>query len=410
MGRLANADYGVSVPNIDRRDEIGEMARAVQVFKSNGLRAISVEADARALRIEGEEQRARAAAEDRHRAAVMTQATTALAEGLKHLSTGDLRHRLHEPFADDFERLRLDYNGAVDQLATTLATVSASTASIDAGSREISNSADDLSRRTEQQAASLEETAAALDQITANVASASARTDEARAVADEAQAGASRSFEVVSRAVDAIEKIERSSYQISTIIGVIDEIAFQVNLLALNAGVEASRAGDAGKGFAVVAQEVRELAQRSAHAAKEIKDLISGSELDVESGVALVRETGLSLTVIQGLVGDIHRQINAIAVSARAQSAALIEVNTAVNEMDKVTQQNAAMVEETNAASASLAMESGRLKALVNAFSLPVREPSSAARTSSNITELSRPASRRPKVAMRLVADDWKEF
>jgi methyl-accepting chemotaxis protein len=255
--------------------------------------------------------------------------------------------------------------------------VAQSTGQIDSGTREISQSAEDLSKRTEQQAASLEETAAALDEITVNVASSSKRAEEARSIAALANASAAQSGTVVANAVNAMRRIEDSSSQISNIIGVIDEIAFQTNLLALNAGVEAARAGDAGRGFAVVAQEVRELAQRSAKAAREIKDLIRNSTAEVESGVKLVGDTGTALKTIETYVVTINQHMDAIATSAREQSVGLAEVNTAVNQMDQVTQQNAAMVEETNAASATLANEAGRLRELISQFVLDARNSTS---------------------------------
>ncbi|CUX72092.1 MULTISPECIES: methyl-accepting chemotaxis protein [Agrobacterium] len=368
MGVLANGDFTATVEGTDRRDEVGTMAKAVQIFKENGLRALQLEQEAASGRSASEAERARVAEADRQRAQQMAQATSGLGEGLKHLSSGDLTYRLTEPFASDFETLRSDFNAAVSQLAGSLRSVSQATGSIDSGAREISQSAEDLSKRTEQQAASLEETAAALDQITTNVANSSQRTQEARHVAIEANKSASRSGEVVSNAVIAMQRIEHSSNQISNIIGVIDEIAFQTNLLALNAGVEAARAGEAGKGFAVVAQEVRELAQRSAQAAKEIKELIRNSSEEVSTGVKLVQETGLALKVIEEQVVTINTQLDAIATSAKEQSVGLHEVNTAVNQMDQVTQQNAAMVEESTAASANLASEVQRLREIISGF------------------------------------------
>ncbi|MGV1753951.1 methyl-accepting chemotaxis protein [Agrobacterium sp. CG674] len=368
MGVLANGDFSPTVEGTDRRDEVGTMAKAVQIFKDNGLRALQLEQEAASGRSASEAERARVAEVDRQRAQQMAQATSGLGEGLKHLSSGDLTFRLSEPFASDFETLRSDFNDAVGQLADSLRSVSQATGSIDSGAREISRSAEDLSKRTEQQAASLEETAAALDQITTNVANSSQRTQEARHVAIEANKSASRSGEVVSNAVTAMQRIEQSSNQISNIIGVIDEIAFQTNLLALNAGVEAARAGEAGKGFAVVAQEVRELAQRSAQAAKEIKELIRNSSEEVSTGVKLVQETGLALKVIEEQVVTINTQLDAIATSAKEQSVGLHEVNTAVNQMDQVTQQNAAMVEESTAASATLASEVQRLREIIAGF------------------------------------------
>ncbi|NHT76755.1 methyl-accepting chemotaxis protein [Rhizobiaceae bacterium CRRU44] len=352
------------------KDEIGDMARSLEVLRDSNVARMRLEQEAAAHRSLSEEERQSKAEADRIRAADMAQATAGLGKGLKHLADGDLTYQLADPFAADFETLRADFNAAVTQLSQTLRDVAQATDAIDTGSREVSSSADDLSKRTEQQAASLEETAAALDQITVNVANSSKRADEARKVAVLANDSAAQSGRVVADAVDAMQKIEASSNEVSNIIGVIDEIAFQTNLLALNAGVEAARAGEAGKGFAVVAQEVRELAQRSAKAAKDIKDLIRISSNEVQNGVKLVSDTGEALRMIEGYIITVNQHMASIATSAGEQSVGLAEVNTAVNQMDQVTQQNAAMVEETSAAGATLATESSRLRELVSRFQL----------------------------------------
>ncbi len=370
MSRLAAGDLSAKIEGEERADETGAMARAVQVFKENALKTQELERQAAEQREMTEEQRRLNAEEERVRAEAMAEATNGLATGLKHLSSGDLTFELSRPFAPDFESLRADFNAAVEQLRGTLGSVSQSTSSIDSGSREVSNSADDLSKRTEQQAASLEETAAALDEITVNVTNSSKRAEEARSVAIQANESARHSGAVVANAVAAMSRIEESSGQISNIIGVIDDIAFQTNLLALNAGVEAARAGEAGKGFAVVAQEVRELAQRSAKAAKEIKDLIGKSSIEVGTGVKLVKDTGEALRTIESHIITINQHMDSIATSAREQSVGLSEVNTAINQMDQVTQQNAAMVEEANAAGATLAAEASRLRELISQFQL----------------------------------------
>ncbi|MFD1744200.1 methyl-accepting chemotaxis protein [Rhizobium helianthi] len=370
MLELARGHNDIAVPGRDRKDEIGAMAQAVEVFRQTAINKIESDKQAAESRSATEAERAQNAEAARIRAAEMEQATSGLAEGLRHLANGDLTFQLSRPFANDFEGLRQDFNAAVDRLRDTLSQVALSTQSIDSDSRELSTSANDLSRRTEQQAASLEETAAALDQITANVTNSSKRTEEARHVAIQANKSAQESGQVVSNAVNAMQRIEQSSSQISNIIGVIDEIAFQTNLLALNAGVEAARAGEAGKGFAVVAQEVRELAQRSAQAAKEIKDLIRTSADEVDNGVKLVMATGDALKVIEEHVVSINTQLDAIATSAREQSVGLAEVNTAVNQMDQVTQQNAAMVEQATAASGNLAGEATKLRQLISSFQL----------------------------------------
>ena len=412
MTVLAGGDTASVVPYAGRRDEIGEMAGAVEVFRQAAIANRRLEAEAAESRARTEAERIRLQEEAEAAAqARLQQATSGLAAGLRRLASGDLTFQLTEPFAPDFEQLRHDLNSAVAQLGETLGAVALSSGSIDDGSREISESADDLSKRTEQQAASLEETAAALDEITANVANSTKRADEARLVANEANRSAEKSGEIVAGAIEAMKRIERSSGQISNIIGVIDEIAFQTNLLALNAGVEAARAGEAGKGFAVVAQEVRELAQRSAQAAREIKELIRNSTVEVEGGVRLVQDTGVSLQAIGMHVATINQHMDAIAISAREQSVGLGEVNTAVNQMDQVTQRNAAMVEETNAASASLANEAVRLREQISRFALPGvsgRERPAARHR----TQPAAPARRPVPMAHgnAAVAQEWTEF
>jgi methyl-accepting chemotaxis protein len=318
------------------------------------------------------DERARAAEARRvaeQQAAAEQQAVVrAVAGGLSDLASGDLTVRLETPFPGEYEALRGDFNAAVAKLLDTMGGIIGVTGGIRAGTSEISNASSDLARRTEQQAASLEETAAALDEITSTVRQTADGAQRARQAMDTAQKDAERGGDVVSQAVEAMGAIEQSAAEISKIIGVIDEIAFQTNLLALNAGVEAARAGDAGRGFAVVAQEVRALAQRSAEAAKEIKGLISASGHQVERGVALVGETGKALTGIVSQVRDVNGVITAIAASAKEQAIGLAEVNTAVNQMDQVTQQNAAMVEEATAAAGNLADETSRLSRMIGAF------------------------------------------
>ncbi|KAF5885623.1 methyl-accepting chemotaxis protein [Rhizobium sp. PEPV16] len=388
MQRLAGGDTAIACTGIGRTDEIGTMASAVEVFRQAAIANKQLEKDAEAARLQGETERVTARKQaDEDAAERLRAATSGLAAGLKRLASGDLAFQIDEPFAPDFENLRHDFNMSIRQLDQTLSAIAAAIAAIDEGTREIASGAGDLSKRTEQQAASLEETAAALDQITANVSNSSKRTDEARTEATDANRNAAKSSEVVSHAEEAMRRIEASSQQISSIIGVIDEIAFQTNLLALNAGVEAARAGDAGKGFAVVAQEVRELAQRSAQAAKEIKGHIQKSSVEVESGVKLVLDTSQVLKAISEQIARINQHMDAIAVSAREQSTGLAEVNTAVNSMDQVTQQNAAMVEQSTAASGHLAEEAAKLRELVSRFRLraTTSTPSAAGRRSGQL-------------------------
>ncbi|MCA0257723.1 MAG: methyl-accepting chemotaxis protein [Proteobacteria bacterium] len=371
MDDLAHGDTETHVGHTERRDEIGAMARSVEIFRLAAIRNRELEAQSEETRRNSEREREslqRKAEEDAERR--LNQATGALAEGLKRLAAGDMACEIHDAFAPQFEALRHDFNSSVTKLRDVLITVSETASSVNSDSAEISQASANLSNRTEQQAASLEETAAALEEITAIVSATSRRTSDALNVAQEAKNRAIRSGEVVRDTIDAMEKIEKASSEIGNIIGVIDQIAFQTNLLALNAGVEAARAGDAGKGFAVVAQEVRELAQRSAQAAHQIKALIENSDHAVRDGVRLVQETGAGLNEIERSVLTMHQHMEAITTAAHEQSSGLAEVNSAVNNMDQTTQQNAAMVEEMTAASAGLASQSDRLADLLQRFRL----------------------------------------
>lgn len=297
-------------------------------------------------------------------------ALAALTLALERLAAGDLKARIDQPLANEFDKLKSDFNETMNSLQRAMLTVRQNASAISLGTQEISSAADDLSRRTERQAASLEETAAALEEITATVKNAAQGAAHARDVVASAKGDAEQGSTVVTRAIEAMASIDKSSEQIGEIIGVIDEIAFQTNLLALNAGVEAARAGDAGRGFAVVASEVRALAQRSSNAAKEIKALISTSTVQVKDGVELVAETGRAFQRIAGQVADISGAVTGIASGAQQQVEALQEVNSAVGEIDRVTQQNAAMAEQATAASHTLAQQTSELDRLLNRFEL----------------------------------------
>lgn len=294
-----------------------------------------------------------------------------LGTALRQLSEGDLTRTLDTAFVPSMEQLRHDFNATIDKLSGTMKTIGDNAIAIADSSREIGSSADSFSKRTEQQAASVEETAAALEEITTTVNDSSHRADEAGRLVAQTKQSAEQSGTVVRKAVAAMDQIEQSSREITNIIGVIDDIAFQTNLLALNAGVEAARAGEAGKGFAVVAQEVRELAQRSASAAKEIKALINTSSELVRNGVGLVGQTGKALEEIVVQVASINSNVVAIVEASKEQATGLKEINQAVNTLDQATQQNAAMVEESTAASHNLAAEADALRTLLKQFQLP---------------------------------------
>lgn len=352
MEEVANERYETKIPNTDRGDELGGVSRILEDFR------IKLQQSSEAARL-----REIANAEQER-------VVSDISSGLRRLSSGDLTSTLEEPFDSDYEQLRQDFNATVDTLNTLMLSISENATEIRSRAEEISGSSDDLSRRTENQAATLEETAAALDELTSSVRSAADGAAEVERVVTEARAEAEQSGKVVNDAVDAMSQIKKSSDEIAQIINVIDDIAFQTNLLALNAGVEAARAGDAGRGFAVVASEVRALAQRSSDAAKQIKILIGSSTEQVETGVGLVGRAGGALTSIVDRVGQIAQLVSGIAVGAREQSAGLGEINVGVSQLDQVTQQNAAMVQDATAAAMTLKSEASGLSQLVSRFQL----------------------------------------
>jgi methyl-accepting chemotaxis protein len=343
---LASGDMAVTSIDVDRRDEVGQLAAALDNLRGRLLAADEAKnAQARLI-------------------------VNSVGAALSKLAEGDLLSRLDSDLDGPFAAIKRDFNRAADALQAAMAQVSASTGGIIEGASDIRQASDDLSQRTEQQAASLEETAAAMAEITTTVRKTAEQAGLARQMVGQAKDEVQHSGRIMEDAVAAMNGIERASTEISDIISVIDGIAFQTNLLALNAGVEAARAGDAGKGFAVVASEVRALAQRSADAAKDVKARISVSAEQVDAGVGLVNETGQALARIVTRITEINHLINDIAVSAETQSSGLQQVNIAVGQMDMVTQQNAAMVEEATAAVRSLAGEADELSRQMARFSI----------------------------------------
>ncbi len=370
MRRIADGLLETSISGEQRRDEIGDMARALGIFKENAISKIRIEEQSDEERAAAEHERQRNDAEKRELDRQIDYAVSELAAGLERLAQGDISATIETPFIGRLEQLRQDFNSSLSRLQQTLSQVRDNVEMIQSNGNQMAASAEALSKRTEQQAASLEQTAAAVDEITVTVRSSAERAKDADAIVREAKRSADDSSVVVGNAIDAMTRIEDASRKIEQIIGVIDEIAFQTNLLALNAGIEAARAGDAGKGFAVVAMEVRELAQRSAAAAKEIKGLINKSTEEVSSGSQFVQEAGSVLAQISSQIVTISQHVEMIARASHDQASALQEVNSSVNHMDQMTQQNAGMVEETTAASRELAAEADALLHLIQQFKI----------------------------------------
>ncbi|MDP3341337.1 methyl-accepting chemotaxis protein [Frigidibacter sp.] len=408
--RLSGGDLAALDGMRRHSGEIGQMVRALAVFRDGIIEQRRLEGEEARARTEREAQDRQTAAAERLRetqererraeqerldrareaanaaqrdamrdavererqisAAAQDRVVNALADGLRRLADGDLRVQIEQRFEDGYEQLRVDFNAAVASLATAIGDIRDSALSIHAGSGSIAAAAEDLSRRTEQSAATLEQSAAALTELTAAVGSAAQGAGQADQTVLQARQSAERSNVVVKDAIAAMDEIKQSSSRISGIITVIDDIAFQTNLLALNAGVEAARAGDAGRGFAVVASEVRALSQRSSEAAREISALIADSSRHVGRGVDLVNQVGASLHLIVGSITSISENVSAIAASAREQSTGISEINIAVGRLDQSTQQNAGMVEETTAAGRDLTGEAELLTQIIRRFTI----------------------------------------
>ena len=367
---IASGGLDMDVPGTSRSDQIGAVAASVEVFKKAAIEKVRRDADAAGQREVLDVERQRGEAERGAVAEAQNLVVTSLADGLGRLADGDTTFRLTRTFPPQYEGLRADYNGAMEQLQGLISAIVASTVGLRASTKGISRAADELSGRTGQQVLSLERTMAALNEMAGTVRRTVEGANQARAVASRTRATAEDSDDVVRQAVTAMSEIEKSSRQISQIIGVIDDIAFQTNLLALNAGVEAARAGESGRGFAVIASEVRALAQRSSDAAKAIKTLILASGQQVERGVQLVGQTGQVLTVIAAQVSEVVSVVFEIATDAGQQASGLSQVNEAVDLMEQVTQQNATMVKDSTAASHALAQDTEHLSRLAARFKL----------------------------------------
>ena len=383
MLKLAEGDFGVAVPGLERKDEVGAIANAVERFKVVADQKASQEADAATRRHEAEAAVQARASEDLRRTAderartaeTQAHAVRALADGLKQLATGDLTVRLRDDLTDEYRQIKEDFNATVAQLQETIGAIAAATHEVTNASAEISTSSTNLSQRTEEQAASLEETSSSMEEISTTVKKNAENAHQANESAANAREVASRGGEVVAKAVQAMGQIEGSSRKISDIIGVIDEIARQTNLLALNAAVEAARAGDAGRGFAVVASEVRNLAQRSSQAAKDIKDLITSSGSQVQNGVELVNKAGGALAEIVESINKVATIVSDIASASSEQASGVEQVNKALTQMDEVTQQNSALVEEATATAKTLDQQAQSMRERVEFFRLADSEP-----------------------------------
>lgn len=366
---LSEGDTEGDVPSDTRKDDLGRLARAlvefVQTIKAN-----------RSL----EEQ-------SRTTAKQQSEVVSELADGLNNLAQGLLSHRIHAEVGEDYEMLRNDFNKTAEALDDVIGRVLVTISQIEGETNSMAEGTQNLSKRTESQAATLEETAAAISQITESVQNATDQTKSVEATVDATKAEALRGGDIVKRAVGAMQDIEDSAGKISEINRVIEDISFQTNLLALNAGVEAARAGDSGRGFAVVASEVRSLALRSATSANEIKELIDNSTDKVQVGVELVDEAGKAISEIISKIEEVSRLAVRIAEGSRDQATAITEINSGVMDLDRVTQQNASLVDRSSAQGRALQEAARELAELVASFRPSALEQQNAMTTEQEADE-----------------------
>jgi methyl-accepting chemotaxis protein len=369
MLKLADGDFSVVLPGLDRKDEIGDVANAVERFKTLAMDRARAEADEALKRQAAEGELQARAAEERARAADdQARAMRALGDGLKRLADGDLTIRLDDGFTEDYRAIKDDFNATITGLQATIQAIALANGEVSNAASEIATSTTDLSQRTEEQAASLEETSASMEEISSTVKQNAQNAQHANSLTQTTAQVADQGGQVVAEAVSAMARIEESSRKISDIISVIDEIARQTNLLALNAAVEAARAGEAGRGFAVVASEVRSLAQRSSQAAKDIKDLIVNSSAQVQDGVSLVNRAGASLSEIVESIKQVAGIVSDIAHASTEQATGLDQVSKALVQMDEATQQNSALVEENAATAKTLEDQQAAMRERMSFF------------------------------------------
>ncbi len=381
MEALAAGDLDSPVGYTDHRDCVGRLTKAMDTFRENAKQAANGE--------------------------MVAHVVHELGAGLDALAAGNMTYSIDRPFDAEYEALRNSFNSTTAGLEAGLAQVATSAECVHYGSTEIRAASDDLARRTETQAASLEDTATAMNRVTDLVSETARGASAVWSAIDGACKDASEGGQIVGKAVNAMAAIERGSQEIAQIVSLIDAIAFQTNLLALNAGVEAARAGDAGRGFAVVATEVRALAQRSANAAKDIKELVTAAGEQVNSGVSLVAETGKVFDRISTTIAEVNGSIAEIARSAETQATDLKQVNGAITEMDRTTQQNAAMVEQSAAAARSLSNEATELSTLVTRYQLREQKAVRAAPAPRLVASAPRTIG---NLALKPVEDEWSEF
>ncbi|MBB3860037.1 methyl-accepting chemotaxis protein [Novosphingobium hassiacum] len=387
---MAQGDIQSPIRYTENGDCVGRMTRAMDGFRNTTERAISLEAGQRII-------------------------IEQMNQALGRLAQNDLSNSIVEPFPEDCDSLRVNYNQGVASIAATMASISGLAQNVLGGSDEINAASADLAQRNERQAANLQRASAAMNEVTSALATTAAQASEANRSVATAVEKAFEGQDIAASATTSMQEIERSSNEISRIVGLIDGIAFQTNLLALNAGVEAARAGEAGRGFAVVATEVRALAQRCTDAASDIKKLVTASSGAVAQGVTTVERTREVLVELSTRISQINSFITDVAEKTGDQVAQLRDVNASVAEMDQMTQQNAAMVEESAAAARSLAEQANILSENVGAFRMPAETRNRDIRTAPPRAARSRPAPTRatsslPARAPVAVGQDWDEF